>query len=345
MRTASSVGASSGPKATASPQSPACRAIRSSTTPAAPRAASRRRSTAACTGSRSSTTSPVQSIGSLAVAPSDPNVVWAGTGEAWIRSHISIGDGIYRSTDAGKTWTRMGLEKTGRIGRVVIDPSNPQIVLACALGTAYGPQPERGVFRTADGGTTWQRTLFVDETTGCSEIAMDPSNARILFAGMWQLETQDVGPRERRTRQRSLHVSRRRRDLAEADRTRAAGEAGRQGDAGHRALESQTHLHDDRNRRRHPLEGSGHRPRSNLAIRRRRRHVEDGERRPERDGPHGVLRPHGRRHRQRERDLLLECVVQQVDRRRRDAGDDEWPRGARRRPPRHVDRSGQRAIG
>src|SRR4030095_9907914 len=74
---------------------------------------------------------PAQSIGSLAVAPSDPNIVWAGTGEAWIRSHISLGDGIYRSTDAGKTWTRMGLEKTGRIGRVVVDPSNAQIVLAC----------------------------------------------------------------------------------------------------------------------------------------------------------------------------------------------------------------------
>src|SRR5438445_7814224 len=136
---------------------------------------------------------PVQSIGALAVAPSDPNSVWAGTGEAWIRSHISIGEGIYKSTDAGKTWTRMGLEKTGRIGRVVIDPANPQIVLACALGTAYGPQPERGVFRTTDGGATWQRTLFVDENSGCSEIAANPSNPRILFAGMWQIEIHTWG--------------------------------------------------------------------------------------------------------------------------------------------------------
>ncbi len=136
---------------------------------------------------------PVQSIGALAVAPSDPNIVWAGTGEAWIRSHISIGEGIYKSTDAGKTWTRMGLEKTGRIGRVVIDPADPQIVLACALGTAYGPQQERGVFRTADGGATWQRTLFVDENTGCSEIAMNPRNPRIMFAGMWQIEIKTWG--------------------------------------------------------------------------------------------------------------------------------------------------------
>src|SRR3954471_18054586 len=129
----------------------------------------------------------VQSIGSLAVSPSDPNIVWAGTGEAWIRSHISVGEGIFKSTDAGKTWTRMGLEKTGRIGRLVIDPANPDVVLACALGHAYGPQQERGIFRTADGGKTWTRTLFVDENTGCSEIAMDSSNPRIMFAGMWQL--------------------------------------------------------------------------------------------------------------------------------------------------------------
>src|SRR5437773_7146844 len=104
---------------------------------------------------------PVQSIGSLAVAASDPNMVWAGTGEAWIRSHISIGEGIYKSTDAGKTWARMGLEKTGRIARVIVDPTNPQVVLACALGTAYGPQPERGGFRHSDGGATWQRQRFV----------------------------------------------------------------------------------------------------------------------------------------------------------------------------------------
>ena len=80
----------------------------------------------------------VSSVGSLAVAPSDPNIIWAGTGETFIRSHISVGNGIYKSTDAGKTWTHVGLEKTGRIGRVVIDPRNPDIVLACALGHAYG---------------------------------------------------------------------------------------------------------------------------------------------------------------------------------------------------------------
>jgi photosystem II stability/assembly factor-like uncharacterized protein len=136
---------------------------------------------------------PVASIGSLAIAPSDPNIIWAGTGEAHIRSHISVGAGIYKSTDAGKTWKLMGLEKTGRIGRVVIDPKNPDIVLAAAMGHSYGPQQERGIFRTADGGKTWERTLFVDQNTGASEIVMDASNPRILFAGMWPLEIHTWG--------------------------------------------------------------------------------------------------------------------------------------------------------
>jgi photosystem II stability/assembly factor-like uncharacterized protein len=136
---------------------------------------------------------PVASIGSLAIAPSDPNVVWAGTGESFIRSNISIGNGIYKSTDAGKTWTHMGLDRTGRIGRIAIDSRNPDVVLACALGHSYGPQQERGVFRTADGGKTWDRTLFVDENTGCADIAMDANNPRILFAGMWQLEIHTWG--------------------------------------------------------------------------------------------------------------------------------------------------------
>lgn len=129
---------------------------------------------------------PVSSIGSLAVAPSDPNVVWAGTGEAWIRSHISLGMGIYKSTDAGKTWQLMGLEKTGRIGRIVIDPHDPNIVFAAALGHSYGPQEERGVFRTTDGGKAWQRVLFVDPDTGCSDVVMSPDDPKVLFAGMWQ---------------------------------------------------------------------------------------------------------------------------------------------------------------
>lgn len=136
---------------------------------------------------------PVSSIGALAIAPSNPNIVWAGTGEPWLRSHISVGQGVYKSTDAGKTWTLMGLEKTGRISRVVIDPRNPDVVLVGALGHAYGPQAERGVFRTTNGGKTWDRVLFTDENSGCAHLEMDPSNPQVLFAGMWPIEIHTWG--------------------------------------------------------------------------------------------------------------------------------------------------------
>lgn len=138
---------------------------------------------------------PVQSIGALAIAKSDPNVIYAGTGEAHIRSHISLGMGMYKSTDAGQTWTAVGLEKTGRIARITVHPQNPDVALVCALGHSYGPQPERGVFRTVDGGATWTRVLHVDENTGCSDLVMDPRNPRILFAGMWQFEIKTWGRR------------------------------------------------------------------------------------------------------------------------------------------------------
>ncbi len=117
------------------------------------------------------------SIGALALAPSDPNVLWAGTGEAFIRSNVSIGNGVYRSTDAGETWRHMGLEKTGRVGRIVIDPRDPDVVFVAALGHLYGPQQERGVYRTRDGGATWERVLFVDENTGAVDLVMDPGES------------------------------------------------------------------------------------------------------------------------------------------------------------------------
>jgi len=132
---------------------------------------------------------PVAAIGALAVAPSDPNVVWAGTGEAWAIRDIDVaGDGVYKSTDGGKTWTHMGLDDTGRIGRVVVDPQDSDRVYVCALGRLTAPQQERGVYRTEDGGKTWQRVLFVDANTGCSGIGMNPENPRTVFAGMWQVE-------------------------------------------------------------------------------------------------------------------------------------------------------------
>ena len=132
---------------------------------------------------------PVQAIGALAVSASDHKTVWAGTGEAWaIRDVDMMGNGVYRSTDAGATWQHMGLDETGRIGRIVIHPTDPRIVYACALGRTTGPQQERGVFRTTDAGQTWQRVLFADANTGCSGLAMDPNDPDTLFAGMWQVE-------------------------------------------------------------------------------------------------------------------------------------------------------------
>ncbi len=135
----------------------------------------------------------VSSIGAISVAASDPNVVWVGTGEPFIRSHVSLGWGVFKSTDAGRTWNKMGLENTGRIARVVIDPRNSDLVYVAALGHAYGPQPDRGVYRSADGGTHWERVLFVNDSTGAIDLVMDPSNPRILYAATWQIEVHTWG--------------------------------------------------------------------------------------------------------------------------------------------------------
>jgi photosystem II stability/assembly factor-like uncharacterized protein len=129
----------------------------------------------------------VQAIGALAVSRSNHDIVWAGTGEAWaIRDSDMMGDGVYKSTDAGATWTNMGLRETGRIGRIIVAP-NPDIVFVCAAGRLTGPQQERGVFRTLDGGKTWDRSLFVDADTGCSGLSMDASDSKTLVAGTWRV--------------------------------------------------------------------------------------------------------------------------------------------------------------
>jgi photosystem II stability/assembly factor-like uncharacterized protein len=129
---------------------------------------------------------PVSSIGSIAVAPSDPNTIYVGTGEACIRGNISFGDGVYKSIDAGKTWTHMGLDDTRHIGRVIVDPRNPDIVFVAALGHAYGSNEERGVFRSTDGGKHWDKVLYKDQKTGAIDITFDPDNSHILYAALWQ---------------------------------------------------------------------------------------------------------------------------------------------------------------
>ncbi|MEM9315042.1 MAG: sialidase, partial [Pseudomonadota bacterium] len=130
----------------------------------------------------------VHSIGAIALAPSDPEIVYAGTGESYIRSNVSIGNGVWKTTDGGASWEHLGLENTGRISRVVVHPSDPDVVYVAALGHGYTPQRERGIYRTTDGGATWSQVLHVDRGTGASDLIMDPFNPRILFAGMWSLE-------------------------------------------------------------------------------------------------------------------------------------------------------------
>jgi photosystem II stability/assembly factor-like uncharacterized protein len=130
---------------------------------------------------------PTQSIGAIAVAPSDPNIIYVGSGEGLHRPDLSVGNGIYKSTDAGKTWTHLALENAQQIPALAVDPHNPNRLFAALLGHPYGPSAERGIFRSTDGGVTWLKVLYKDENTGGSDIAMDPSNPNVLYAGLWEV--------------------------------------------------------------------------------------------------------------------------------------------------------------
>jgi photosystem II stability/assembly factor-like uncharacterized protein len=131
---------------------------------------------------------PVGSIGSIRVAPSDVNVIYVGTGSADPRGNVSIGRGVYKSIDGGKTFALSGLEKGGQIGKLEIHPQNPDIVFAAVLGNPFGPNAERGVYRTKDGGKNWEKVLYINEKTGAMDVVMDPNNTRILYAAMWQVQ-------------------------------------------------------------------------------------------------------------------------------------------------------------
>ena len=138
----------------------------------------------------------ISSVSALAVAPTDHKQVWAGTGETFlIRPAHAMGNGIYKSNDAGKTWSHSGLKETSRIGQIIVDPRNANTVYAAGLGHTYGPQKDRGVYKTTDGGTTWENVLFVDENTGAADLAINPKNPDILYAAFWSIEIKTWGLR------------------------------------------------------------------------------------------------------------------------------------------------------
>jgi photosystem II stability/assembly factor-like uncharacterized protein len=130
----------------------------------------------------------ISSVGAIETSRSDPNVIWVGTGESGIREDVTYGTGVYRSTDGGETWEHLGLSDTQQIGAVRVHPTNPDVAYVAAIGHAFGPNRERGVYRTVDGGKTWKQVLFVDDSTGAVDLAMDPSNPRVLFAAMWRMQ-------------------------------------------------------------------------------------------------------------------------------------------------------------
>jgi photosystem II stability/assembly factor-like uncharacterized protein len=127
-----------------------------------------------------------QCIGAITIDQNHPDTVWVGTGESWVRNSTSVGDGIYKSADGGENWVKTGLEQTERIARILIHPKNPNMVYVAALGHLWNANQERGVYKTRDGGETWEKILYINEKTGCADLAIDPENPDILYAGMWQ---------------------------------------------------------------------------------------------------------------------------------------------------------------
>src|SRR5919197_4654758 len=125
-------------------------------------------------------------IGAIGVSESNPDIVYVGTGEFPIRGNVSHGDGVWKTTDGGKTWTFLGLAETQQIARVRVHPTNPDIVYVAAQGHAFGPNPERGVYKTTDGGKTWNKILFRNDSTGAADLILDPTNPSVLYAGLWQ---------------------------------------------------------------------------------------------------------------------------------------------------------------
>ncbi|MDZ7630805.1 MAG: hypothetical protein U5K74_05445 [Gemmatimonadaceae bacterium] len=132
--------------------------------------------------------SDISSVGAIAIAPSDPNVIYVGTGESQLREDLTFGSGMYRSTDAGETWQRIGLTDSHQIADVIVDPRDPERVTVAVMGHAFGPNAERGVFRTLDGGRSWKKVLFINDSTGANDLSIDPTNPRIMYASMYKFQ-------------------------------------------------------------------------------------------------------------------------------------------------------------
>ncbi|PYU61125.1 MAG: hypothetical protein DMG55_08770 [Acidobacteria bacterium] len=144
---------------------------------------------------------PVASIGALALAPSNPNIIYVGSGENNLYADITYGNGMYKSIDAGATWQHLGLEDTRHIARILVDPRNPDIVLVAAMGHSFGPNKERGVFRSADGGRNWKKVLYKDDVTGAVDLSFEPGNPRVVYATLWHgIRKPAVGSTSRQTK-------------------------------------------------------------------------------------------------------------------------------------------------
>jgi len=138
-------------------------------------------------------TSDISSVGAITVAPSDPNVIYVGTGESQLREDLTYGTGVYRSTDGGEHWQHLGLVETHQVTTIRVHPDNPDVAYVAAIGHAFGPNPERGVFRTMDGGKSWKKILFLDDSTGATDLSLDPTNPRIMYASMWKFQRSPWG--------------------------------------------------------------------------------------------------------------------------------------------------------
>jgi len=226
------------------------------------------------------------SIGAIAVAPSDPNIIYVGSGAGIIRPDLATGDGMYKSTDAGKTWTHLGLRDSQMIGYVDVDPTNPNRLFVAVLGHPYGPNQERGIFRSTDGGQTFAKVLYKDEYTSANEVRIDPANPKIVYATLWQQQQSFIEGQGRG--QRHLQVHRRRHDVEathEWSFRRHSGE--------HRYSAEQSagdlHVRGDRD-----ADEQRYRRRESLQDQRRRRPLGSRRDRLESPGP-TPARPHRRR--------------------------------------------------